>query len=76
MKSKISSKNFNVLKNSTIGNLFKNLGESKKYKRYEKDNNKFTLEALCKDGKDGWLKKYLRLNIKTYFRIITIINNL
>ena len=29
MKSKISSKNFNVLKNSTIGNLFKNLGESK-----------------------------------------------
>ena len=68
MKSKISSKNFNMLKNSTIGNLFKNLGESKKYKRYKEGNNKFTLEALCKDGKDGWFKKIFKIKYKDLFQ--------
>ena len=68
MKSKISSKNFNMLKNSTIGNLFKNLGESKKYKRYKEGNNKFTLEALYKDGKDGWFKKIFKIKYKDLFQ--------
>ena len=66
LKSKISKKNFDKLKNSTIEDLLINLGISNKYKKYEKDYNKLIIEALNKNNK--WFRKIFKMKYVDLFK--------
>ena len=66
LKSKISKKNFDKLKNSTIEDLLINLGISNKYTKYEKDYNKLIIEALNKNNK--WFRKIFKMKYVDLFK--------
>ena len=64
-KSKVSSKYFNKLKNSSIRDLLENVDISDKYKRYDKDINKKNLENL----NDHWFKKFFEIKYLDLFSL-------
>ena len=64
MKSKITSKYFNELKNYSIKDLLNNIGISNKYRRYDQNNNKINVKEL---SKYDWFKNFFEINYLDLF---------
>jgi hypothetical protein len=65
IKKKVSKISFDNIKNSTINELLKNSGISKKYKKISENNNNENLNILLKDE---WFKKLFEMKFLDLFR--------
>ena len=65
-KLKISSKYFNKLKNYSIKDLLKNMGISRKYKKFDRNINQRNLEKLTEDE---WFDNFFEIKFLDLFSI-------